>query len=324
MNSLYMDILEEETEAFTEESAYTVPEPEKEEEIPQLLKEEQAKRDDQIVEGILTGLEEEKRSRTKLFVPLIALIVIIIGVAGFIIINQQKQVQKQREEQIKTAEEVRRSMEQFKSDLASEYQKRLKTIEEKAATTVEEKKAQEDEIKKLREWQKDEMRVALEKQKEKEEQLRKQKEEEQKKLDAEQEKQQELEKQKQLEEEQKKIEQEKIKEEFQKAEKAKMEVKVGDLAAITEVTKKPQKLTEKNPTFSTIQWKKYKGTSLNVRAVLLIDETGAVVDLKLIGSIPEDLKSPIDKALRKWKYTPAEKNNIKVKVWYSVALTIAF
>jgi serine/threonine protein kinase/type II secretory pathway pseudopilin PulG len=322
MNSLYMDIIEEETEAFTEELAYTVPE--KEEEIPRSLKEEKAKRDDELVEGILSGLEEEKRSRAKLFVPLIVLIVIIIGVAAFIIINQQKQVQKQREEQIKTAEEVRRSMEQFKSDLASEYQKRLKTIEEKAATTVEEKKAQEDEIKKLREWQKEEMRIALEKQKEKEDQLKKQKEEEQKKLDTEREKQQELEKQKQLEEEQKRIEQEKIKEEFQKAEKAKMEVKVGDLVAITEVTKKPQKLNEKNPTFSTIQRKKYQGTSRTVRAMLLIDETGAVADVKLIGSIPEELKSPIEKALRKWKYAPAEKNNIKVKVWHSVALTVAF
>jgi len=327
MNSLYLDTIEEENKSFPGELAYKIPEPEKEEEIPAPVKEKKAKRDDHLVEGILSGLEEQKKSRTKLFVPLIALIVIIIGAAAFIIISQQKQVQKQREAQMKTAEEMRRSMEQFKSELEGEYQKRLETIEDKAATTVEEKQAQEEEIKKLREWQKEEMRKVLEKQKQKEAQIQKQKEEEQKKLDAELEKQQELEEQKRLEEEQKKIEQEKqeeIKKKLQDAEKEKMKLKEGDLASITEVTKKPQKLKERNPTFSNFQRRKYNGTSMTVRAMLLIDETGTVAELKIIGSIPDDLKSPIEKALKKWKYTPPEKNNIKVKVWYPVALTIAF
>lgn len=327
INSLYLEIIEEENEAFAEELAYTIPEPEKETESSRSLKEEKAKRDDHLVEGILSGLEEQKRSRTKLLVPLITLIIIIIGVAAFIIINQQKQVQKQREAQMKTAEEMRRNMELFKTELESEYQKRLKTIEDKAVTTGEEKQAQEDEIKKLREWQKEEMRKALEKQKQKEEELQKEKEEEQKKLDAEQEKQRKLEEQKRLEEEQKRIEQERqeeIKRKFQEAEKAKMVLKEGDLVAITDVSKKPEKLNEKNPTFSNFQQRKYKGTSMTVRAMLLIDETGTVADLKLIGSIPDDLISPIEKALKKWKYTPPEKNNIKVKVWYPIALNIAF
>jgi serine/threonine protein kinase len=327
INSLYLEVIEEENEAFARELAYTLPEPEKEEEIPQPLKEEKAKRDDHLVEGILSGLEEQKRSRTKLLLPLIAFIVVIVGVASFIIINQQRQVQKQREAQMKTAEEMKRSMErmeQFKAELETEYQKRLKTIEDKAAPTGEEKQVQEDEIKKLREWQKEEMRKALEKQKEKEELIQKQKEEEQKKLEAEQEKQKKLEEQKQLDEEKKRIEQEEIKKKFQEAEKAKLALKEGDLVAITDVTKKPEKLNEKNPTFSGFQIRKYKGTSMTVRAMLLIDETGAVADLKIIGSVPEDLKSPIEKALKKWKYTPAEKNNIKVKVWYPVALTVAF
>lgn len=327
MNSLYMEIIDEENEAFTQELAYKVPEPEKEEEIAESVKGKKTKADDHLVEGILSGLEEEKKSRVKLLVPLIALIIVVIGVAAFIIINQHQQVQKQREVQMKAAEEMRRSMEQFKTDLEKEYQKRLETIEDKAATTVEEKQAQEDEIKKLREWQKEEMRKALEKQKQKEALIQQQKEEEQKKLDAELEKQKKLEEQKRLEEEQKRIEQEKqeeLKKKLLEAEKAKMILKKGDLVAITEVTKKPKKLKEKNPSFSAFQQRKYKGTSMTVRAMLLIDENGAIADLKLIGSIPDDLKSPIEKALRKWKYTSPEKDNIKVKVWYPIALTIAF
>ncbi len=324
MNSLYLEIIEEENEAFTKEAAYTLPEPEKGEEILESVKKEKAKGDDHLVEGILSGLEEQKKSRMKLFAPLLALVVIIIGAVTFVIINQQKQAQKQAEQRLKTEEEIKRRMEQFKTELASEYQKRLRTIEDKAATTVEEKQTQEDEIKKLREWQKEEMRKALERQKQKEEEIQKQKEEDQKKLDAELEKQKKLEEQKRLEEEKKRKEQEELKKKLLEAEKEKMKLKEGDLIAITEVTKKPKKLNEKNPTFTAFQRRKYKNTELTVRAMLLIDETGAIADLKLIGSIPEDLKSPVEKALKKWKYSPPEKDNIKVKVWYPIALTIAF
>lgn len=327
MNSLYLEIIEEENETFSEELAYTLPEPEKEEEIPEPFREEKTKGDDHLVEGILSGLEEQKKSRAKLFVPLIVLIVVIIGAVTFIFINQQKQAQKQAEQRLKTEEEIKRRMDQFKTELASEYQKRLKTIEEKAATTVEEKQAQEDEIKKLREWQKEEMRKALEIQKQKEAIIQKQKEEEQKKLEDELEKQKKLEEQKRLAEEQKKLElekQEEIKKKFQEAEKEKMKLKEGDLIAITEVTKKPQKQKERNPIFSPFQQRKYKDTQMTVRAMLLIDETGTVVEIKIIGSIPDDLKSPVEKALKKWKYTPPEKDNIKVKVWYPINLTIAF
>lgn len=327
MNSLYLDTIEEENKSFPEELAYKIPEPEKEEEIPGPVKEKKAKGDDHLVEGILSGLEEQKKSRTKLFVPLIAFIVIIIGAVTFVIINQQKQTQKQAEQRIKTEEEIKRRMEQFKAELASEYQKRLNTIEDKAATTVEEKQAQEDEIKKLREWQKEEMRKVLERQKQKEAQIQKQKEEEQEKLDAELEEQRKLDEQKRLEEEQKKKEQEQqeeIKKKIQEAEKERMKLKQGDLAAITEVTKKPKKIKERNPTFSAFQRRKYMGTEMTVRAMLLIDETGAVAELKIIGPLPDDLKSPIEKALKKWKYTPPVKDNIKVKVWYPIALRIAF
>jgi outer membrane biosynthesis protein TonB len=103
-----------------------------------------------------------------------------------------------------------------------------------------------------------------------------------------------------------------------------MKLKPGDLVAITEVSKKPKKIKDRNPTFSPFQRRKYKDTKMKVRAMLLIDETGAVAEIKIIGSFPDDLKSPVEKTLKKWKYTPPEKDNIKVKVWYFVALTIAF
>jgi serine/threonine protein kinase len=328
MNSLYQEVIEEENKILPEELAYTLPEPEKEEEIIEGEEDTGTKGDDHLVEGILSGLEEQKKSRAKLFIPLITLIVIIIAASAFIIINQQKQAQKQREASMKSAEEMKRNMEQFKTDLESEYQKRLKEIEEKAATTVEEKAEQEDEIKKLREWQKEEMRKALEKQKQKEELIQQQKDEEQKKLKEQMEAQRKLEEQKRQEEEKKKKELEKQEETKKKLieeeEKKKNLVKEGDLISVTELTEKPQKIKDRKPFFSSFQRRKYQGTERNVRAMILIDENGSVTEVRMIGNVPDDLKSAIEKALEKWKYTPPLKGNIKVKVWYPVDIGIRF
>jgi serine/threonine protein kinase len=320
INSLYLEVVEEENKAIEGELAYRVPEkkPVKEKSI------EAEQADDRLVEGILTGLEKEKKSRAKLFIPLVALIVIVIGISAFIIINQQKQVQKQREAQMKTAAEMKRNMEKFKMDLEGEYQKRLKSIEDQATTTEEEKSAQEEEIKRLREWQKEEMRKALEKQKQKEDQLKQEEEKKQQQEEAKLEQERILAEQKRLEEEKKKKEEEDKKKRLREAEAAKKKLKEGDLIALTEATAKPEQLKGKDPTFSTIQKKVYKGSQMTLRAMLLIDENGDVVEVKMIGSQPEDLKSTFEKALKKWKYKPAEKDKIKVKVWYPVAIKINF
>ncbi|UCH94030.1 MAG: protein kinase [Candidatus Aminicenantes bacterium] len=323
MNSLYLETMEQENKDLADELNYTLPEPRKEKEAEKPVKEEK-KGDDHLVEGILSGLEDQKKSRAKLLVPLIAIIVIIIGATAFIIINQQKQAQKQAEQRIKTEEEINRRMERFKSELEAEYQKRLKAIEETAATTGEEKQAQEEEIKKLREWQKEEMRKALEKQKRLEEEQRQIEEAEQKKREAQLEKQRKLEEQKQLEEAKRKKQQEELEKKIAETEKAKMKLKEGDLVALTEVTAKPEKLKERKPVFSSFLRRKYQGNQMTLRAMLLIDETGVVAEVKMIGAVPDDLKSSIKKALKKWLYKPAVKDNIKVKVWYPVAIKVDF
>jgi TonB family protein len=315
MNSLYLDSVEEENEAMNNELAYTIPEEKKEEEL-----EAGRKADEALVEDILSGLDEQKKSRVKLLIPLIALIVIIVGASAFIIISQQKQL-KQQEVQEQSTEDMKRSMEQFKSELESEYQRRLKTIEQQATTTEDEKKTQEDEIKKLREWQKEETRKALDKQKMEEERLKKLKE-------AEDEKQRLEEEQEQLrkQEEEKKLETEKKqKQEEQRKELKKVEqIKEGQLIALVDATQKPVKIKGKNPMFSPILKRRYKGTTMEVRTVLLIDETGTVINVKMLSQPPSDLEDVVTRTIKKWKYEPAKKGDVKVKVWLPVDFQITF
>lgn len=316
MNSLYLESQEEENEELAQELAYTLPEKEKKEEG-----EEAPKADDHLVEEILTGLDEQKKSRAKFYIPLIILLVIVVAVSGYIIITQQKQVRKQEQQQIKTAQDMRRSMEKFKQDLETEYQRRLKTIEEKAATTEDEKRDQEDEIKKLREWQKEETRKVLEKQKEEEERLKKLKEEEEerKRKEAEMEKQKKMEEQKRLEQEIKKKQEEQRKELVEE-----QKVMEGQLISLIEITERPQKVKGKNPVFSPLLRRKYRGTKLNLRTIILIDENGVVTNVRMLDKTPDDLKSVITRTFKRWKYSPAKKDGVKVKVWLPVEIKISF
>ena len=312
MNSLYSEEMEEENNLLAEELTYTIP-----------SKEDAAdrkKKDEHLVEDILTGLEEQKNSKLKLLIPLVAVIVVLVALSAFVIINQQKKVAQQKEEQIKTAQDMKRSMEQRMVELESEYQKRLKSIEEKAASTVEEKEDQEEEIKKLKEWQKEQTRKTLEKKKLEEERLEqlKKEEEERKKKEAELE-QQRLEEQKRLEAEKKK-KQELIKKKLEEQSR----VEEGQLISLTEATAKPVKLKGKNPSFSSFVVKKYRGSQLKVRMILLIDETGKVVETRMLSKPPDELSASILRAIKRWKYKPAQKDDVKVKVWLPLELKIAF
>jgi serine/threonine protein kinase len=319
MNSLYLELIEEEKKVLEEELAYTLPEEKKEEPEPV----EKAKGDDHLVEDILTGLDEHKKSRVRLFVPVIAIVVIVVIATIFIVINQQKQVKRQQEQQVKTTEDLKRTMEQFKSELELEYQKKLKTIEERATTTEDEKKAQEEEIRRLREWQKEETRKVLEKQKLEEERLAKLQQEEQAK-EEQKKKDEEAARQAKLAEEQKKKEaarKAQVEKQRKKIEETQT-VKQGQLISLVEATKKPEKVKGKNPVFSPILKRKYKGQEMTVRTVLLIDEKGNVINVRVLGQTPDDLKFVITRSFKRWKYSPAQKDGVRVKVWQPVSIRI--
>jgi serine/threonine-protein kinase len=179
MNSLYLEYMEEENKTLANELAYIIPEAKKEEPV------KASKSGDQLVEEILTGLDDRKKSKSKLIIPLVAVIIIIVAVSAYLYINNQNRIKKAEQEKEQIAAKKEMELKKKLDDLAAQYQEKLKSIETKVATTEEEKKAQEDQLNKLKDWQKEETRKALEKQKAEEDRVKKIEEDKKKKQEEE-------------------------------------------------------------------------------------------------------------------------------------------
>jgi serine/threonine protein kinase len=328
MNSLYLEHMDKEKKELEQELAYTIPV--EEEEVVEEVPVQPSKSSDEVVKDILTGLDEHERksSKARLIIPLAAVLLIAVAIVVYVFIIQQKQVKQQAQLQQQTAADFQRKMEQqlaqYKEEIDAEYQKKIKDIENKAANTEEEQKAKDERIQQLKkEWQKEEARKAQE--------LKKMEEARKAKLKAEEEerqKQEEAKLEQQRLAEQKKQEEaaalKKKQEEAKKLEAERLKTREGQLVALTAATKKPQKIKGKNPTFSGLISRKYRGRKFTVRAILLIDEKGNVAKIRMISKPPPDLLSRIEKVIQKWKYEPAQKDNVKVKVWVPIAIAITF
>ena len=312
MNSLYLETMEEENNRLKEELAYTIPEKRKE------VEPEAALADSQLAENILAGLDEKKSSKLKLIIPIIAAVVIVAAVAVFYVIQTQKAV-KEQAQQMKTMKDMETQLALLKKkqdETQDKYLEQLKTLEEKKTTTEEEQKNKEEEIKRLKQWREEQQRKEEERIKAEQEVLKKQQEleEQQKKeaAEAERNRKEEADKKK-LEEERKRLEEERNK------------VTVGQLIPLIEATEKPVKIKGRDPIFPSRIRKFYAGNKgINVRANFLIDENGSVINVRVLSKIPEDLEKIIVKTLKKWKYQPAKKNKVRVKVWVHVSLKISF
>ncbi len=308
MNSLYLETMEEENNRLKEELAYTIPEKIK----------EAALVDSHLAEDILAGLDEKRSSKLKFIIPIIAAIIIVAAVAVFYVIQTQKTA-KEQEQQMKTMKDMETqlaSLKKSQEETQQKYLEQLKTLEEKKTTTEEEQKGKEEEIKKLKQWREEQQRKEEERIKAEQEALKKQQEleEQQKKEAAEAE-------QKRKEE----AEQKKIEEERKQLEAERSKVTVGQLIPPIEATEKPVKIKGKDPIFPPRIRKFYAGNKdINVRTNFLIDENGTVINVRILSKIPEDLEKIIVKTLKKWKYQPAKKNKVRVKVWVHASLKISF
>jgi len=99
--------------------------------------------------------------------------------------------------------------------------------------------------------------------------------------------------------------------------------KTGDLVPLKDA-KPPQLLKKTNPRYpSAVKMMRLKKCKLICR--ILISHTGDVESVRAISSIPTKAKKYLEpeakRALMKWKYKPAEKDGVKVKVWKTVTLS---
>jgi serine/threonine protein kinase len=329
MNQEYKKTIEEREKLFPEELSYSVPEikPKAKAVIPI----ERDKIDDAMIEDILIELEQQKRSRVKIIVPLVALLVVVIGISGYLFISQQKEAERQRQAQIKLQEEADRRIAEVKAQLIKEYQDRIKAIEQRTAVTEEEKKEQADQIAQLKTWRVEQEQEQIRLIRERQEALARL-ETERKQREA-----QPIEKQKPAEittpketeaaaapEIKPAVEQPEIKQPAVKT------LNIGDMISLDSVTFAPSKLAgsssvkSQDLTLPENVLNQYSGQNLTVESDILINEFGSVTDTKIKENLPPEFQEEVTKILKTWRYIAAEKDKIKVKVWMPAKLTIAF
>ena len=312
MNSLYGESIEEEEKLCKQELAYIIPEPKKEPVSPPA----QIKRED-LVSGILDELD--KRKKFPAWIWAVVLIVAVVGAgAGYFYFSQTKKTEKLTAEKVKSAEQQRQKQQDELAGLIKVQNEKIKQLELLAATateaqkrTLELEKQRLDDLKRKKEDEQAKMKAEDEKRKQ-EEADRLKKEEDAKKTQDELEiKKKEDENQQQQEIEKKRVEAARVKE--------------GDLIALTEVTAKPEKIYGTPPPISASLKSRYNGKTITVPAMILVDENGDVTKIKILtGNVAADIKAVLEATLYRWKYKPALKDNIKVKVWLTVAVKFTF
>ncbi len=93
------------------------------------------------------------------------------------------------------------------------------------------------------------------------------------------------------------------------------QVKEGDLVPLTDDVVKPVPVKKVKPKYTlAAKRKRVHGTII---AQALIDENGNVVEVRILRKMrtPYGLDKEVMKALKKWKFEPAKKNGVKVKVY---------
>lgn len=371
MNSLYLETMEAENKAMEKEMAYEVPEVIEEPEPVAVGRD-----DSHLAEDILSGLDQQEKTRNKLIIPLIAVVVVVIAVAAFLVIKMQQDAKEREALLEKERERNRIELAQMKEELKRNTDAQIEALKAQAATSEEGKASLDEKIKKLEDGYKKRAGALEEQYKEKMAKLDP-KDPEKPADDTKEPPTGDKPDDKPGDKPGDKPEGDKPagpegtdakqgtpdpqagkagatatgtppagtttqpaagakpgtttpttitpKPPIAKPKPVppKPEVYEGDLLGVNQVTTKPKRLKGKDPVFSSLLRRKYKGTRSTVRTMLLIDETGTVTEVKMFAKIPEDLKAPIVKALMKWRYSPAEKDKVKVKVWFPFEVRIS-
>jgi protein TonB len=102
---------------------------------------------------------------------------------------------------------------------------------------------------------------------------------------------------------------------------APVQVNEGDLVELAAVTEAPRLSKKVDPIYPPAAQRAGRGGAITVNA--LIDEKGNVVDTAILKGIQDDkgLARAAETAIRKWKFQPARKNGVAVKVWKPFVIT---
>ena len=313
MNSLFLETMELEEETLRDELAFRSPEPKK---TPVPTPPEPEKKDD-LVDNLLGEFDRRKKPRRWIW-GVAAVTVIVACVGGYLVFQQtqkakriEAELARQRTEQQR---ELGRQITAVKEDLdkkTRENEQQLNLSAEEQKKLADEKSKLQSEVKKLQQTEIDRVKAAEEQRKQQEEQDRLTKEAEAKKQQEEQDRL-------------KKEEERKQQEELERKKMEEMKAKPGDLVGITDVAVRPVKISGNPPRLTDLFRRKYSQQTMPIVTMALIDENGNVSKVTVFGTVPDDIKTLIVDTLSGWKYSPAQKDNVGVKVYLPVKFNIVF
>ena len=95
----------------------------------------------------------------------------------------------------------------------------------------------------------------------------------------------------------------------------KPQINEGDLVTLASVTEPPVALKTTDPVYPPSA--KRLGVEGSITDNALIDEKGNVIDTGILKGIQDDkgLGKAAETAVKKWKFQPAKKGGVNVKVW---------
>jgi protein TonB len=101
---------------------------------------------------------------------------------------------------------------------------------------------------------------------------------------------------------------------------AKPKINEGDLVDLASVAEPPMTLKTVDPVYPSVAQRFGVEGSITINA--LIDEKGNVIDTGILKGIQDDkgLGRAAETAVKKWKFQPARKNGVAVKVWKSFVI----
>jgi len=294
MKTLYADAIEVEKQKLSDELSNP----------PMLLSAGNVETDESMGHLPLE-LEEKKRSKLQVFL-IAAAIIVITAVSGYFIVDQ---VDKTKKEQAETAKQLAKQ-----SQTIQEFQQKLSTLEDKKKTETDstpptvkppEKDAKKDNDKKIPGMTGDKTQTTV-------------------KTVADTPKETPKETPPVVVRTTKPPETGEKKDAPPTA--SKEAVKAAPLVALKETTVKPKQVSGNEPEFPAAIRKAYVGRRATVKADLLLDENGNVAQVELLdkNEIPADVQVIIVDTLKRWKFTPAQKGDMKVKVKWPVKLKIFF
>ncbi|MCX6558706.1 MAG: protein kinase [Candidatus Aminicenantes bacterium] len=308
MNSLYGETIEDEERISKQELAYVVPEPKKEPPPSAAVKRED------LVSGILDELDKRKKIPSWVWILVAALVLSGAGV-GYMFMSQAKKTEQLTAEKAKADDMQRQNQQNELANLIKIQNEKIKQLETLAATATEaQKKALELEKQRLDELKKKKADELAQMKAEDDARKLAEAEQAQKDLDA-----------KKALDEQKKKEEEALKQ--QETERKRVEaarVKEGTQVSLNDVSVQPMKISGNSPAVNASLKNKYRGKTMNIVTQILVDENGDVTKIRMVtGNVAADILAIVEATLYKWKYSPALKDNVKVKVWLTVAVKFA-